>query len=164
MDNFVPCKPKSSSQNWLMKTGSQSKTSVAGTPCKRMISLTNISATWDAVKLEVKPMKCACFDNQSTTTRIIVFLADVGRWVMKSSNAESQIFPGIERGCKRPWGEWLKDFTIWQTLHHWTKSRTNCLRCGQKKVAAMQCCVHQMPAWSPTGVLWNSLRSNTVKV
>lgn len=46
-------------------------------------------------KLIWKRREVACLDRKSTITKITVFPAELGRCVMKSSESDSQILPGI---------------------------------------------------------------------
>ena len=47
-------------------------------------------------------MKCANLDSQSTTTHIVDFPLEVGKWVMKSIEISSHTWLGIGNGCRSP--------------------------------------------------------------
>lgn len=69
-----------------------------------MISLENISATKFAMNGIDMGMKWLALLNLSTTTRIVDFPDDSGRWVIKSIVSSSQMAVGVGIGCSSPTG------------------------------------------------------------
>jgi hypothetical protein len=75
-------------------------------------------------------MKCAYFENRSTTVRITERPWTLGSPSMKSMEMSAQTWEGTSRGCSRPasWNVWV--WLCWHVTHVCTWSWTRRLSCG----------------------------------
>lgn len=71
------------------------------------------------VKWDNNGEKWIYLDKRLTTTKMVILLEDSGKWVMKSKETESHIWPGIRSHCNKPYRVRLKSLPAWHTEHAW---------------------------------------------
>ena len=100
-------------RKWDRNLESLSDTILLGTPCNLITSRRYNSAMWVASSVLWQGMKCAIFENLSTTT----IIASLPLWVlgsatMKSILTSSHGWAGTGKGVYNPWWNWL--LALWQ--------------------------------------------------
>ena len=101
-------------------------------------------------------MKCPILEKLSITTNIQSLSPDFGRPSIKSMDRSSQTCWGIGRGCNRPPGKQLPDFSLWQILQAATYSLISFFMWGQTKNYEIFLKVASWPEWPPYALSWHS--------
>src|SRR3954463_965345 len=101
--SLVPNLAHKHHQKWLRNLVSRSETIVFGTPCNRIISRKNKSATLAASSLLRHGIKCAILENLSTTTNMLSLPFFVrGKPKTKSMDISSHGTLGTGKGMYKP--------------------------------------------------------------
>src|ERR1044072_164454 len=102
-----------------------------GSPCSLTISLKNKSATWLASLTFLQGIKCAIFENLSTTTKTesLPFFV-LGSPKTKSIDKSTQGYSGVGKGVYKPCGITF-DLAFLQTMQCSQNLYTSCFVLGQ---------------------------------
>ena len=110
-------------------------------------------ASSSALTLSSVGMKIACFERQSTTTRITVKAEDSGSCSMKSIEIKCQGQSGIGSCLSRPYGRCHGALTQEQVTQYLTKAWMSFRSPGQKTSRDTRLQVLDWPKWP--AVMWS---------
>ena len=131
--SLVPRFLKRVFQNWLVNFGSWSKTITWGRLWWTKMCLKNNCAIWGAVALVWVGIKCACLDNQLTTTKIELYPCLVlGSCTIKSIVTCSHWCLGVSSVLSNSIGCWFTALFHWQRLQLRTYFCISLVIFGQK--------------------------------
>lgn len=115
--NIVPYSWNNSCQNVLVNMESRSEMMLIGTLCRWTTSLIKISTTWVVVNCGSNAKKWLCLDIRSITIKMVDFLDEGGKWVMKSiATACLEWLVAVKVYARLYWKVWQigKLYIIWQ--------------------------------------------------